>query len=853
MPLEQLPEELLLQIASYLPDSGTPRHLKNLSLTSRHLRPIAQESLFTKAKLSICCGCHPKVNALIRLLRTLLDRPDLATKVRTLRFRAVRKGVEKVYAENGFDMPVFRDRCISKLEELGYHSTHPWWRSINNFIESAFGGLLLAVIPNLTEVDFWIKDTQRGPPSSECISGLWGGTSPPDAILYGWRNVKHLVTGDASMLKCGVQFESLTSLDLRTVSIGTVLRLNGPSSLQGAENVEHLALTVSMQFADRNLVNKAEIAFRELLDALACRALRKLKIVFINDGYHIDDPTTELSATYFLNQLASVVKTLETLSITLETTDEDGELDWIIDMFQAPTTSMKTFSALKTLVIPQSFIFDAGSATLSIDNSCMPKDLPPNLEELELLWPHERVEEWVEGFLDDSDNETSGSPPNDADTRSTKIEKLILTCRDDAGMNASYFTECVEEIWWDLFTKRCIDTEARDQMRATKFSLPGLYEEQGLVEEDSDIDDDGINEEDSDYDEDNVYEEDWDDMDEDDWTGSQRELSEFPQQKVDQKTRDQTNVLGCLRDNFHGQIGFTIDELATRLSMDPQRILEAVPDLCDDNHILIVPLPDTWRVRFVKASTDLIRRDITAVPTPKETREHENQTEGDGSCQRQEDAPLSEQRESVDPPADDVSNCRITILRALRDLPIRSVGLTVHSVNTALSDRDPIVVRKAIQDLFLGGFITSDGIQPGSLRTPRLNFVRSSRELRERGALVPMKIINDSPENDDDSVTDDDMPDLEAIEPSADATMGPAVAPLSRCGNVTETAVLRFLRQSGPSQGMRHEEIAHRLGTDFTEILFRTSRLAAKGHVREYRGRIYFVSENLELLKEDVS
>src|SRR5690242_21929141 len=72
MHLEQLPEELLLQIALHLPDSGTPKHLKHLSLTSRKLRPISQEALFTTAKLTICCGCHPKVNALIKLLRTLL-------------------------------------------------------------------------------------------------------------------------------------------------------------------------------------------------------------------------------------------------------------------------------------------------------------------------------------------------------------------------------------------------------------------------------------------------------------------------------------------------------------------------------------------------------------------------------------------------------------------------------------------------------------------------------------------------------------------------------------------------------------------------------------------------------------
>ena len=75
------------------------------------------------------------------------------------------------------------------------------------------------------------------------------------------------------MLKCSIQFKSLTALDLRTISIGTVLRLDGPGSLQGAENITDLALTASIQFTDKKLVEKAEIEFGGFLEALACRVL----------------------------------------------------------------------------------------------------------------------------------------------------------------------------------------------------------------------------------------------------------------------------------------------------------------------------------------------------------------------------------------------------------------------------------------------------------------------------------------------------------------------------------------------------------------------------------------------------
>jgi len=260
-------------MALRLPDSSTPSHIKNLSPTSRGLRPIAQEALFTTAKLCVCCGHCPKGNALIKLLRTVLERPDLSCKVKSLRFQAVRKPVDKLYAEQGPGLADLHNRCILKLEELGFQQTHPWWRSINNFIESSFGGLLLALLPQLTDVDFCVKDHQHGTYSSECISGLWGGTSPPKSVLHNWTNVNRLTTGDTSMLKCSIQFKSLTALDLRTISIGTVLRLDGPGSLQGAENITDLALTASIQFTDKKLVEKAEIEFGGLLEALACRVL----------------------------------------------------------------------------------------------------------------------------------------------------------------------------------------------------------------------------------------------------------------------------------------------------------------------------------------------------------------------------------------------------------------------------------------------------------------------------------------------------------------------------------------------------------------------------------------------------
>lgn len=219
-----------------------------------------------------------------------------------------------------------------------------------------------------------VKDHHRGPPSGECISGLFGTMNTPATIAHAWRGIKELTTGDTHALKLDIQFENLTSLDLKTVTIGTVLRLNGPACLQGTERLRNLALTVSIQFADRALLEKADIQFRDLFEALGCAQLVNLKILMINDGYHIgDDIMTQLDTGYFMDQLQGLEGVLETLSITFENADDESELEWLLDMCTRPTETLQNFSALRRLVIPQAFLFGTSSAVWQHSNNpCQP-------------------------------------------------------------------------------------------------------------------------------------------------------------------------------------------------------------------------------------------------------------------------------------------------------------------------------------------------------------------------------------------------------------------------------------------------------------------------------------------------
>ncbi|KAL6706707.1 hypothetical protein ACN47E_005249 [Coniothyrium glycines] len=470
VPIFRLPEELLLHIALQLPDSSRPVHLMRLSLTSRKLRPAAQEALHRVAKLAVSCGCHPRINAVVRLLRTLYDRPDLAAKVKTLRFRTVRQNVKALYEEQDFDLTPLRVRGMLELESMGYSKAHPWCKSLENSIESAFAGLLVLQIPSLSRLDFWVKDHVRGPPSSECITGLFGSMCVPDKVIHAWKGLRHLTTGDSPVLKCGIPFNNLTSLNLKSVSIGTVLRLNGRGSLQGTEHLDSLTLTVSMQFAERALVNKAEVHLGDLFDALDCRKLRNLSMMLINDGYHMDDDTlTYFDSSYFMEQLAIFEHSLTALNITLEGIEDGTELDWLLDSCTVPNPSWKNFKCLTQLVVPQAFFLDmSGREGLENTDPCKWTDLPPKLERLEILYPQQEVESWAYSFLPDTANGRFKLP---------SFKRLTLTCRDDVGTPLSYFTTDIDEIWLALATHG-IETFAGCQTKDISKNLAQAYQEQ---------------------------------------------------------------------------------------------------------------------------------------------------------------------------------------------------------------------------------------------------------------------------------------------------------------------------------------------------------------------------------------
>jgi hypothetical protein len=224
---------------------------------------------------------------------------------------------------------------------------------------------------------------------------------------------------------------------------------------------------------------------------------------------------------------------------------------------------------------------------------------------------------------------------------------------------------------------------------------------------------------------------------------------------------------------------------------------------------------------------------------------------------------------------DDNSDKRATIILALlkQRFNLDPNGLTVAQLAAELRF-DLQQVQKTVEGLHRAGRILAPtGLGEGS----RVQFVNTTANMLFLGLMIQGHLprtshggtsvdeqpgehacIDNFPKGagsdgalEDDDGTDEEMPDLE---PVVSVLAGPRVAPLSRVGLITETAVLRFVRQCGPLNhlGVTYQDIATSLGTDYDEIATRMDSLCRAGYVRAADDKAYFVSENDELLREDL-
>jgi hypothetical protein len=166
--LDELPEELLLQIVSYVASNASiddrRKDLRDVVLTSKKLQPIGQELLYKtihpKAQPDEK-GSHGKVSTVALLIRTLIERPDLANLVQELNLDVIKRRLVHARCGARWNYALrqcrFDCRCgiieVTRLAirflEAKPYKNELWKKAISKGKEPAFYGLLVALVPSL--------------------------------------------------------------------------------------------------------------------------------------------------------------------------------------------------------------------------------------------------------------------------------------------------------------------------------------------------------------------------------------------------------------------------------------------------------------------------------------------------------------------------------------------------------------------------------------------------------------------------------------------------------------------------------------------------------------------------------
>ncbi|KAI4667485.1 uncharacterized protein J4E79_002173 [Alternaria viburni] len=158
--LSSLPEELLDEITGY---TTKPSDLAHMSLASHQLRRIANEKLYTNLALNerYSGSYHCAVEQVFSFALALLHRPELASSVRKLSMSLIRGQPTSPPKWSSDDIT----KALRVIDDMGTKGTGwairvPDWKArLLSGDGKACGGLILALLPNLVELEIEILAT----------------------------------------------------------------------------------------------------------------------------------------------------------------------------------------------------------------------------------------------------------------------------------------------------------------------------------------------------------------------------------------------------------------------------------------------------------------------------------------------------------------------------------------------------------------------------------------------------------------------------------------------------------------------------------------------------------------------
>ncbi|KAF2251709.1 hypothetical protein BU26DRAFT_516484 [Trematosphaeria pertusa] len=397
-PLYRLPNELLLHVAEHV-DAAEVADLLSLSQVSKRVRPIAEDLLYRCVKLGPPQIDEPAANGMPRLLLTILTRPELAEKMRALQFVTVRKNLCGAYHMAGLDFEQLRLLSLAKLVALGYKKGHPWHRMVEASIESAYGGLLLAILSNLTTLDVAVLDCalawdRLNSASSDPIMALFGTLIPPKVAIGLFQQLVSLAALASHTEFLALDMPNLSQLSLANISPDDLLRLNGPASLSGAPKLHSMAISL-----DHEMIRSGTLPFRysdleHMFSAFDCPDLTNLSLRLFSTG--IVSAHTEPEFPYLIKSLNSLAGQLQILDINVFPDSDTVPARANIFRRAIPIHSIRHFTSLLFFSAPQGALINGPEVHSFGDR--MPKMVvffPASLETLCIRNPTEEVHSWL--------------------------------------------------------------------------------------------------------------------------------------------------------------------------------------------------------------------------------------------------------------------------------------------------------------------------------------------------------------------------------------------------------------------------------------------------------------------------
>lgn len=214
--LVRLPTELHLQIMSHLTtgNSSTPRdkhsnylqehqELAELALVNKHFATIAQESLYKTISMPQHCASESENGTrLLFFLRTMIDRPDLASHVETVTICAekgkiVTEGVGDFIASSNHRQILHE--LIERITALPA-KRHECIQALENPSEALLCALIFAALPSLKSIRLGAVTESAAPYTSLMERKLFKKQTFELVMLDGRRLVQGLETTNVTSL-----------------------------------------------------------------------------------------------------------------------------------------------------------------------------------------------------------------------------------------------------------------------------------------------------------------------------------------------------------------------------------------------------------------------------------------------------------------------------------------------------------------------------------------------------------------------------------------------------------------------------------------------------------------------------